>query len=422
MPWKRGDDGPRGRGRRTDFWNGLRRLERGVFLTISKAIVPVLFVFFAAFSHAADLAIVAGLAAVGAFVTAAVMLPVDEMRGALKWFRDGGFGNWLYGIYLRLVPGRSKHERRNGRGTLEPARLLVLAVAVCLVASLFATGFAVAATESDDEDDAVEVVHDDYLTDDAYAETFNETQAVESTDRNVRTQIEKTDVFVRLEAENPNSYPVEMTVKIHPDMVRPADVGDVSAADGDTESTWRNTHDFDRDMSYTEVTFRLDANSEVTFAPNRVRVFGVAWKDEATDTDRWLDRLPSLTDEPDLEQRVYEINSSQGAIVTVPLENDGKSIDDWNAVYRTSPDENWKPISTDSSAPAFYRTVDDGESLQLHFDTDDYAPGEVEVEFTANPNTRDTIRHDVRSIRAGLSDMVNFNFDLFMAGPAGVIA
>lgn len=413
MARKRDDSGPRGRGLRTDLMNALRRGERSAFIIGSKALLPVLFVLFALLSFAGEMFITAALASVGAFITASVMFPVDEFRSGLAWIRDGGFGEWLYGGYLRIMPGRSKHER-NRRGQLTARSIVTLVVVTLLVSSLLVGSVAVGGVAAQDEDgedrQCTEVVHDAYLTDNATISEFNETEHAESTDRNIYTSIEKTEAFVRLKAENPNAYCVNLTVQVHPDIIPPADVGDVSAVDGDVESTWRNTHDFDRDQSYTEIKFTMDADSEVTFAPNRLRVLALNWKDEHTDPKGLLDRIPNPFGNDTLEDRTYTINSSNGSTVTVPLKQDGKSIDEWHAVYRVG-DEHWRPMTTTSDDPVFYREVDEGDSLQFIFDEDH--PKELEVEFTANPTVRDDIRHDYRASRANWSDFVNLDFGLF---------
>ncbi|ELY68829.1 hypothetical protein C489_05668 [Natrinema versiforme JCM 10478] len=389
--------------------NALRRGERTIFVAVSKVIVLVLFILLAGISAARGSPIVASLAGVGVFVVAAVLLPVDALRDTLEWFTSGKAGEWAYGGYLRIMPGRSSDDRR-GRGQATLSRLLALALTVALVSSLLMTGIGAAQEDSDDRQCAT-VVHDGYLDDESYVSEFDETASIQSDTENIRTSLEQTDAFVRLKAENPNAYCVDMTVKVHPDIITPADVGELSDTDGDVESTWRNTHDFDRDQSYTEITFRMEPESEVTFAPNRVRVLGVAWKDSATDPSGIFDRVKSTLGEADLEQRTYTFNSSEGAIQTVPLQNDdGKSIDEWQASYRVG-DGKWRPITTDSSDPAFYRTVDSGEAVQFHFDTDTYDGGEVEVEFVANPNGVDKATHNYRSYRTSWSDVFNFNFD-----------
>lgn len=418
MARKGGNNGPRGRGRRTDFMNALQRGERTIFVTLSKVVVVALFLLFAIVSAAHGSPLVTALAGVGVFITAAVLLPIDAIRDSLEWFTSGKAGEWLHNSYLRVMPGRSPNRRdRRGQATL--SRILALALTVALVSSLLFSGFA-AAQDSTDEQECAAVTHDGYLTDESYVAEFEENSQIESTERNVRTSIEETEAFVRLKAENPNAYCVDMTVKVHPDIIPPADVGELSDTDGDVESTWRNTHDFERDQSYTEITFRLEPESNVTFAPNRVRVLSVAWADKASDPKGILDRITSpIGGEKDLEQRSYTLDSGNGSIQTIPLENsDGQAIDEWQAVYRVGSDDRWRPITTDSADPAFYRTVDNGSAVQFHFDTDEYPDGKVEVEFTANPTDIDKARHHVRSYSASWSDLFNFNFDFISTAPA----
>lgn len=417
MARKRGSNSPRGRGKRTDLMNALRRGERSVFVVLSKVVVVALFIFLAALSATSGSPLVAALAGVGVFVIAATLLPVDALRDYLKWFTSGKAGEWAYGGYLRLMPGRSKDNRR-GRGQVTATRLLALAATVALVSSLLLSGIGAAAQESsNDEKQCTNVVHDGYLTDESYIAKFQNTSKIQSTTDNVRTTLEKTDVFVRLKAENPNAYCVDMTVKIHPDIITPANVGELSDVDGNVESTWRNTHDFERDQSYTEITFRMPAESNLTFAPNRVRVLGIAWANSASDPSSIVDRITAPLGDKTLEQRTYTFNSSSGTIQTVPLESkDGKTIDEWQASYRVG-DGKWRPITTDSSDPAFYQIEDGGDAVQFHFDTDNYSPGEVEVQFTANPNGLDKAKHNYRSYRASWLDLANFNFDILSSVP-----
>ncbi|WP_245724314.1 hypothetical protein [Natronorubrum texcoconense] len=375
-------------------------------MTISKVFVVFLFLIFAVISVANNSAFVAALAGVGVFVTAAVLFPLEQIRDGLEWFNEGGAGKWLHNGYLRVMPGRSPDDRR--RGQIGPKTLLALAMVVLMVSSLAIAGVAMA---DEDSNETATVTHDEYLTDGAYAAEFNDSSSVELTDRNVKTSIEETDAFVRVKADNPNSYAVEVTMKVHQDIIPPAEVGDVSDTDDDVTASWENTHDFEQDESYTEITFTMDANSDVTFAPSKVRIHTMAWKDTATSGDGWLDRITSpFGSEGDLEERTYTLNSSDGSIQTVPLQNnDGQSIDDWHAVYRTGPDDDWTPITTDSSDAAFYRTASGGEAVKFHFDTDNYADGEVEVEFTADPNLRDQFTYEIRSLTAGWTDMVSFD-------------
>ncbi|WP_211137181.1 hypothetical protein [Natronorubrum daqingense] len=364
----------------------------------------------------------AALGGIGVFLLARVLFPLDRLNAFFEWVACGEAGKWLHNRYLRVMPGRSPNDR--GRGQANIRTLITLALVILLVSSLVVAGFGagvVAGEDSDNDSDSnvAAVTHDDYLDDEALYEEFNDTSSVELEDRNVKTSIEETDAFVRVEGENPNSYPVEVSMHVHPDIIPPAEVGEVSDTDDEVTSDWQNTHDFERDESYTEITYEMEAESEVTFAPNRVRVLGISWKDSATDTDSGLlDRIPNPLSNDELEDREYRMNSSDGSIQTVPLENNegDESIDDWHAVYRTGPDDDWKPISTDSDDPAFYRTTDGGEAVQFHFDTSNYDEGEVEIEFTAEPNLIDKFQQDFRSFTAGWSDMINL--DILSVTPA----
>src|SRR6056297_1072785 len=118
----RKDSGPRGRGKRTDFMNALRRGERTIFATLATLFIVVLFLVLAALATASGSPLVAALAGVGVFVIAAVLLPIDRLRDGVEWFTSGDAGDWLYDRYGSLIPGRSKNDRR-GRGQLDTSRI-----------------------------------------------------------------------------------------------------------------------------------------------------------------------------------------------------------------------------------------------------------------------------------------------------------
>lgn len=319
------------------------------------------------------------------------------------------------------MTGQTTH--RPGRGLAVVRRLAVAVVALALLAALVTTP---AAAQSDTED-CEPVVHDRFrLNQDVMHSIDNGSKAV-STVQNTRVSVEQANRFIRIRADNPNSYCVGFTIEIGDDAVPTADVpGSVTSADGQQTASWDAVHDFDSDQTYTRVTVTLPPNTEALFAPSADRVVALSWATERMQETGPLANLtrglPVIGAESPLEARQYTLtaNESGTRIVTVPLNSpDGSAtVTDWQATYSTDGGNTWTPVSQDSDAPVFYRDLNG--SVQFIFNDRD-----AEVRFTANPTIVDRTSYQVTSLLASLNDAISFDIGVpIMVSPsplAGVI-
>lgn len=220
-------------------------------------------------------------------------------------------------------------------------------------------------------------------------ETINATQngSGSSTVLNTMVRVEQNPAFVRVNATNPNGYCVRFRVLISPEVVSPAELGTIEATESNQTASWRAVRDFNRSVTYTEVTFVLPAGTQASFAPAKARVAALKWTGTATSAGSELFgnySIPLIGGEHDLQQRTYTFSPETNGttIITVPLTNrsSGRSIREYQALYRT-PTQDWVPVSTDSTAPVFKRELD-GDAVQFQFNNPD-----ATVKFTANPNT-----------------------------------
>lgn len=289
---------------------------------------------------------------------------------------------------------------------------LVLAFSVALVSVPTSAGSAstvdttaeaglagLAAANEDEDPDCTDVLHDAFLHDPETVEEGADGSA-DSTAGNTEVRVEQDAGFVRVIGENPNGYCVEVTVEISAEIVHPAEVGQLEAVDSEHTATWRSTHDFDADETYTEVTFELGAAEKATFAPSKTRVTTLSWTGKAKDEGGGVvNRVQSFFDD-DLEERDYILTPDDEATtyITVPLTNESteQTVDDWQAMYRVDGDDSLKPVGQDPEAAVFYRVVDDGEAVQFVFNDPD-----AEVEFTANPTYREQASYELRSWISG---------------------
>jgi len=118
----------------------------------------------------------------------------------------------------------------------------------------------------------------------------------------------------------------------------------------------------------------------------------------------------SFGDDEELKKRTYRFSAENTTeTITVSLRNDttGKTVDEWQAMYRTSNESSWRPVSTDSQAPVFYREVGD-HRVQFVFNDAD-----AEVKFTARPTRWDKATHQVESWTAGVDVLDDFLEGLF---------
>lgn len=214
-----------------------------------------------------------------------------------------------------------------------------------------------------------------------------------ATAKNTEVRVEQAPGFVRVQGTNPNGYCIQFRVRLNASIVSPAELGEITANEGNISAEWHAVRDFERDVTYTEVVFTLPAGSKATFAPSEVRVKSLAWTGDAKSAGGSLwDSLSdfSIGDPPTLEQRTYRFNATSDTdTITVNLKNGstGQEVEEWQAMYRTANQTGWTPVSTDSESAVFYRRID---AHQIQFVFND-ATGEVR--FTANPSVLDKADH-----------------------------
>ncbi|MFC4553546.1 MULTISPECIES: hypothetical protein [Halorussus] len=308
------------------------------------------------------------------------------------------------------------------------ARNPAVALAVMLVvASITAVVPATPARAGESESQCSNmVVHDAFRFDNSTVEKARNSSAT-STVSNTEVTIEQATGFIRVSAENPNGYCNEFHVRLDKSIVSPAELGSVDSNDGNYSADWHATRDFSRNETYTEVVLTLPAGTKATFAPSELRVKSLSWTGKAESAGSELFgniSLPDFFGSDDLEQRTYDFSpegANNSTIITVALSNqsDGRSIDEWQASYRTSPDGEWSPVSKESTAPVFYRKTD-SEHVQFIFND-----ANATVEFTANPTFTDKARHSWRSYDFGLDrlkGLVNISNLFWIQPPRSLIA
>lgn len=229
------------------------------------------------------------------------------------------------------------------------------------------------------------VVHDTFRTDEAIAE-YNESGQVTSRIRNTRVRVEDATGFVRLHAANPNGYCVAYEVLIANDVVSPADLGTVSSNSEDVDASWRAAQNLSSGVVYTRVTFKLPAGSNATFAPSSVRVESLSWTGSARrEGSGVLSGVKSWLGSDKLEKQKYEIEPTRNSSrITVPLENDGQRIEEWQATYTV--DDTTREVTQDASEPVYY--TESTDSVTFHF-SDSARDGHVD--FHAEPSTVDKV-------------------------------
>lgn len=283
-----------------------------------------------------------------------------------------------------------------------------LAVTALVVTSLVAVGGLAAPAAADDDCEPEHTVTiDDLRQDNETINHFEATGEANLSEDNVAVDVDADEAFVRLHTANPNSYCTEVTVELGEDVVSPATLGSVEAVgDEDIVADWRSVHDFDVEETYTEVTVRLPAETEATFAPSQIRVKALSWTSELEASgvlEELRDRIGWSS--PPLEERSHTFEGVQGERVTIPLTHpeDGEEVvDSWLGTYTVDGEQ--RVLAADSSDPVFYRTVDDGEALEIVFNED------ATVEFVAEPTIRDRISYEVSSFLSSLSDAFSWPF------------
>jgi hypothetical protein len=378
---------------------------------------------FAIFS---DFRTVAAMGSVLFFIWAAVVFPLDDLQDWGEYLKSSEFGRDVQSYLQKLLPWRSKDNRpggrRRGRGQVD-ARTLALASVV--VVSTLTGGYvatASASAASGDQTCSTAVVHDAFRTDNETVSKFNSTGRASSIKQNTRVTLTKDDAFYRLKAENPNGYCVHVTVEIAGEVVPPAELGTINALNSSVTGEWHDVHDFENQSSHTTVEFSVPAGTTVTFAPSKPKVLLPAWRDKSKrELGGIVQRVAGFSpfEDEDLTQRTYTITADNGSsYVTVPLTNPdtGQSIEEWNAVYRTAPNEPWRPVDTDSEDAVFFRRLDGDQKIQLVFNDRN-----ATVEFTANPTTVDEVQNSVRSYLRSLHDLRDLDIFTTIRIPTQVI-
>lgn len=291
--------------------------------------------------------------------------------------------------------------------------LRILLVCLLLVAAPIAaaTPATAATAAADDELPECEttVTHDDFRHDNATIEALengSETSSVSNTEVTVDTNV----AFVRVEAKNPNGYCVKYTVEISPEVVDPADIGYITAVDGDETATWRSIHDFDAEERYTKVEFVLEGGESATFAPSQVQVQTLKWAGKAEEKSSGVlsklsdvgSSLPIIGGDEDLEKREYRFsaeNESDRVPVSLANESTEQQVDEYHALYRTD-DRGWTPVGTDSDAPVFIREHEDEQLVEFQFNDPD-----AEVKFVANPTRGEKLSYEWQKYWSGFDSI-----------------
>lgn len=387
--------------------------ERSILRLGAMVVFAALFGFFVLVGLSHDLNLVVAASGIAIFIMAGIVLPKDKIKSGFSSFASGEAGETAHDYWCKILPWRGDdgvnphREDRRRRGSATVVAIAVITVAVLALALLAGSG-AAATTAAQNSTCETEVVHDDFLHDEATVQEVVETGNASAISDNTRVTIEDTDAFLRVKAENPNAYCTRMKVRIHPDIVSPANVGAVDAKSEDVSSEWKHVHDFDADESYTEVTFTLPPDSEVTFAPNTIRTKVINFKDRReTMLGELVGKLPGASDDPGLEQRTYELSPENSSFVTVKLSDGDRQVEEYQAFYRLSAEDSWKPVTTDSSDPVFRRNAGPDDEVQFVFNNED-----ATVEFTANPTLTDKTKADYRSLKAGLEELNPKNWSI----------
>lgn len=256
------------------------------------------------------------------------------------------------------------------------------------------------------------VVHDDYRFDNSTIQQAANGSA-SSTVSNTKVSVEQDTGFIRVKAKNPNGYCNEVHVRLASEVVPVSELGSIDSIDGNHTTSWHAVRDFEREETYTEVTFTLGAGEQATFAPSDIRVRTLSWTGKAKSVSSGLfgnlsKYNPLADDDEPLEQRTYTYspetnNSTRYITVALVNQSDDRRIEDWQAVYK-QPDGEWRPVTEESDNAVFYRKMD-GENVQFIFNDRD-----ATVRFTANPTRWEQAQHEWTIYRSGSDFLSNFSF------------
>lgn len=289
-----------------------------------------------------------------------------------------------------------------------PTSAVVLVLLVATLVSPFGAVAPVEASAAENCENAV--IYDEFRFDNSLVSAAANGSATASA-QNTEVTVEQATGFIRIDASNPNGYCVEFHVRLSEEIVEPAELGDVDSNGGDATAEWHAVRDFERGETYTEVVFTLPAASQATFAPSKLRVKSLSWTGSAkTEGASIWERWSNWGDDEPLEQRTYRFsaeNSTETITVSLHNESTNQSVEEWQAMYRTSEEAGWRPVTSDSGDPVFYRQIDDNR-VQFVFNDPD-----AEVRFTANPSTWDKANHEWDSYWGGKNAVSEFLSGLF---------
>lgn len=328
--------------------------------------------------------------------------------------------------------------RTNSRTTLATATLVFVVWSALLVTPVTAavSGPPDAGTTSLSQpslsecSDSGVAVHDDLLSDTSKIEAVANGSEVTTTENNTKARINEQNGWYRLRLTNDNNYCVRFTVRIGPDAVPPADLGDIEAVNSSTTGTWTSVRPLDADSTQTKITATVPADTTVMFAPSRYQVVAVGWASEkARNASGFIDSTFQTVQKwtfgtDTLEKRHYQIDPNGSDRVRVPLENPNtsESIEDYQLLYSTD-NSTWKPVNTDSGDAVYKEVITDGDrrALVLNFNNESAI-----VKLTLNPDPLERIEYQWESYTAGLEsiwDLVPISLSLGLGlTPLGLVA
>lgn len=282
---------------------------------------------------------------------------------------------------------------------MRPTTTLIL-FAGLLVATLLGVGVHAATSTTADK-----VVEHEFTSTEAVSE-FNSSGNVSSNVQNTEVVLSDAGPFLRVEAENPNAYPVELALTIDGEIVTASDLGTIDSVDEETSAEWSANQDFESGERYTVVRFTLEAGESATFAPSKARTLALAWTTRADEAAGMFGSsiFGDELETPQLKNSTYRFSGDEGEHVTVDLSEQDATVSEWFAEYRTTSSD-WQPVESDAGDAVFVREGD--ESLEFIFNED------AEVEFTANPSTFDKVNHQVSSYVNGWSPLKDTLSGLF---------
>lgn len=281
-------------------------------------------------------------------------------------------------------------------------RALTILVGIMVVLSVTTAGLAgtSGSAAADSGGECTAVTHSDFLNNSDAIKAAQTDDGGTSVEQNTEVTVSQNSAFVRVAAENPNGYCVDLTVEIGNEVVAPSDIGTVTAVESQTEAEWEAIHDYESGSTHTRVTMRLHAGEDVIIAPSKTRVIALDWTgltSEATSGDpSWIGGLFSPGTE--LEQNEYVITPpDDGDAVTVDLTaEDGTEVRDWRASYGDT------PVEQDVEDPVYYTRDAGGDQLTFQFNE------RRNVDFVANPSTTQKLQSDIDGYFDGFDSLFSW--------------